>query len=628
MRLQRGFWDLKQNKKIDGQRPGRVDLLRWVGWFSLLQGGLLSLSAFYYYQHFRMPQDSLAWMFALLSPLAHFAMVSALGALLLTALVLFLPQRRVVLAGGVGLYSGLALLLMVDMAVFARYRFHLNGMVWNLLTGGAGAEILGFSRVTLLWGLLAVLGLLLVQVSLGWGMYRRLVVKRGLKKAWLAVLFLVLAGQLLHGWADAVHHVPVTKQVRLLPGFKPLTMKRTMRKMGVAVAETRRGPLMDRRYSDLHYPLQPLSVSVPERPLNLLLIVIDGWRFDALTQEMTPNLKEFSRQSWRFDAHLSSANCTRFGIFGLFYGVYGTYWPAFLAEQRPPLLMEQLKKSGYSMGVFASANLASPEFDRTVFAGVRDRISLRQEGSSPAERDRTITDKMKAFLAEQDGSKPFFGFLFYDSPHGKDYPEEMTRFTPVWETVDYLALNNDFDPQPYYNRYRNAVFYVDSLISEVFATLETQGLTDSTIVAVVGDHGEEFNEYHLNYWGHNGNFGRYQTGTPLLLAMPGESPRVFTHRTSHLDVAPTLLRHMFRCNQPASTYSNGRDLTDISDRPYLFVNAWDRFGIVEQDKITVVYQSGETEALDSRSLQELPDGELDATMATQVAEGMGRFLAR
>lgn len=619
---------MKQNETISGPRPGRARLLRWVGWFSLLQGGLLSLSAFYYYQHFRMPQDPLAWLFALLAPLGHFEVVSAGVALLLVVLVLLVPRRRLVVAGGIGLYSGLALLLMVDMAVFARYRFHLNGMVWNLLTGGEGAEILGFSRLTLLWGLLAVLGLLLVQVALGLGLYRHLSVKRGFRKACLAVLVLVVAGQLLHGWADAVHHVPVTKQVRLLPGFLPLTMKRSLRKMGVAVVETRQGPLMDRRYSDLRYPLQPLSVNVPERPLNLLLIVVDGWRFDALNQAMTPNLQRFSRASWRFDEHFSSANCTRFGIFGLFYGVYGTYWPAFLAEQRPPVLMEQLTKLGYRMGVYASASLASPEFDRTVFAGIRDRISLRQEGSSPAKRDRTITDKMKGFLSEQDGSKPFFGFLFYDSPHGKDYPEEMTQFSPVWETVDYLALDNDFDPQPYYNRYRNAVFYVDALIGEVFDTLKAQGLTESTIVAVVGDHGEEFNEHRLNYWGHNGNFGRYQTGTPLLLAMPGEAPRVFTHRTSHLDVAPTLLRRMLGCSQPTTIYSNGRDLTDASARPYLFVNTWDRFGIVEQDKITVVYQSGETEALDSRSLLELPDGELDGAMAAQVAEGMGRFLAR
>ena len=213
-----------------------------------------------------------------------------------------------------------------------------------------------------------------MQVSLGWGLYRRLVVKRGLKKAWLAVLALVLAGQLLHGWADAVHHVPVTKQVRLLPGFKPLTMKRTMRKMGVAVAETRRGPRMDRRYSDLRYPLQPLSVNIPERPLNLLLIVIDGWRFDAFKSGDDAHFTRFFPVKAGVSMRIfSSANCTRFGIFGLFYGVYGTYWPAFLAEQRPPVLMEQMTKSGYRMGVYGSANLTSP--------GVRSDGFCRGAGS-------------------------------------------------------------------------------------------------------------------------------------------------------------------------------------------------------------------------------------------------------
>lgn len=619
---------MKRNEGMPGQDPGRKRLLRWVGWFALLQAGLLSLSGFFYYQHFRMPGDTLAWVFAFLAPAGHFLLVSAAVALLLVVTVLLLPRPRLALSGGAGLYGALILLLLVDMAVFARYRFHLNGMVWNLLTGGAAAEILGFSARTLLWAVVIGAGVLLLQFALARMVYRRLAGKRVQGRVWIAAVLLMTAGQLVHGWADAVHHVPVTKQVRLLPGFRPLTMKRTLRKMGVKVAQTRRGPVMDRRYSDLRYPLRPVDVQLPERPLNLLLIVIDGWRFDALNTAMTPNLERFAAGSWRFEDHFSSANCTRFGIFGLFYGLYGTYWPAFLAEQRPPVLLESLKRSDYRMGVFASASLTSPEFDRTVFAGIRDRIDLRQPGETPAERDRVITDKMKTFLTQQEGKQPFFGFLFYDAPHGKDYPETMTRFTPVWDTVDYLALDNDFDPLPYYNRYRNAVFYVDSLVGEVLDTLEDRGLTDSTVIAVVGDHGEEFNEHRLNYWGHNGNFGHYQVGTPLLLAFPGEEPRIFRHRTSHLDVAPTLLRRLFGCELPPAEYSNGRYLTDTSARPYLFVNMWDRFGIMERDKISVVYQSGETEVFDSRSLQELPDGELDPDVAVQVAEGMAHFLAR
>ena len=68
-------------------------------------------------------------MFALLAPLGHFEVISAVGSLLLIALVILLPQRRLVLVGGVGLYSGLALLLMVDMAVLRAIDFIL--MAWS-----------------------------------------------------------------------------------------------------------------------------------------------------------------------------------------------------------------------------------------------------------------------------------------------------------------------------------------------------------------------------------------------------------------------------------------------------------------------------------------------------------------
>jgi hypothetical protein len=618
---------MKRREHAAGERPGRGRLLRWLGWFALLQGVLLSLSALKYYRYFRMPDDGLARLFAVLAPTGHFLLGSSVIALLLAALVLAWPRRRLVLTSAVGLYGGLALLLMVDMAVFARYRFHLNGMVWNLLTGGAAREILGISSATLLSAGAAGFGVLALQALLAIGLYRRFSATRGLRWGWLAAIGLILAGQLLHGWADAVHHVPVTKQVRMLPVYRPLTMKRFLRRLGVAVSEHSGTPRMDRRYSDLRYPLQPLACETPQRPLNLLLIVIDAWRFDALNEQLTPNLTRFARQSWRFEHHFSSANCTRFGIFGLFYGLFGTYWPAFLAEQRPPVLMEQLRQADYDMGVYGSARLTSPEFDRTVFAGVRDRIELRQSADTVAGRDRQITDKMKDFLARQRGDRPFFGFLFYDAPHGKDYPEEYERFIPVWDKVDYLALNNDFDPLPYVNRYRNAVFYVDSLIGEVLAVLAKRGLAESTIVAVCGDHGEEFNEFGLNYWGHNSNFGRYQVRTPLLLALPGEAPRVLTHRTSHLDLAPTLLRRMFGCTQNPALFSNGRYLSDDAARPFLFVNMWDRFGIVEQDRITVVYQTGETEMQASDNLREIPGGEPEAAVAFQVTRGMSRFLA-
>lgn len=78
-----------------------------------------------------------------------------------------------------------------------------------------------------------------------------------------------------------------------------------------------------------------------------------------------------------------------------------------------------------------------------------------------------------ALLEQRDRSKPYFGFLFYDSAHAADFPSSMTPpFTPYWERVDHIKLNNDFDPEPYHNRYRNALYYADSLIGKVLEQLQ------------------------------------------------------------------------------------------------------------------------------------------------------------
>src|SRR5690606_25945071 len=160
-------------------------------------------------------------------------------------------------------------------------------------------------------------------------------------------------------------------------------------------------------------------------------------------------------------------------------------------------------------------------------ASVAD-LRLRSEGDTPSERDRDLTEDWLAWLDQQQegGEQPFFGFLFYDSPHGYTYPEDYPeQFTPVWETVNYLQLNAEFDPYPFFNRYLNAVHYTDSLIGQVLDNLEQRGLLETTVVIVTGDHGQEFNDLGQNFWGHNSNFARYQLQVPLVIAAPGVADR-------------------------------------------------------------------------------------------------------
>ena len=356
-------------------------------------------------------------------------------------------------------------------------------------------------------------------------------------------------------------------------------------------------------------------------------MVIDSWRFDALTPDITPNIWHLSKESWRFDNHFSSGNATRFGIFGLFYGLYGTYWHSMLAEEKSPVLMREFERQQYRVEILASAPLINPEFDRTVFADIRNRIELRQTGGGSVANDRVITEKMVDFIASTPQGAPFFGFMFFDSPHVAGHPEETSPFQPELKDVNHLTLNNNTDPVPYVNRYKNAVFYNDLLIGKVLEQLKRSHLLENTIILITGDHGEEFNDLKMNYWGHVGNFARFQTQTPLVIHWPGKSPAIYKHTTSHLDIVPTLMKDMFACKTDPSKFSNGRNLLDKSPRPYVLISSWDTFSTNEPDRITVVQKSGEMDILDA-FYRPLPGAKIRPEISKSAMEGMGRFYAR
>lgn len=65
--------------------------------------------------------------------------------------------------------------------------------------------------------------------------------------------------------------------------------------------------------------------------------------------------------------------------------------------------------------------------------------------------------------------------------------------------------------------------HLDSQFKRVFDYLKQEQLLDSTVVIVLGDHGEEFME--KGGWGHNFKLCRRAGSTPFVLWVPGMSPR-------------------------------------------------------------------------------------------------------
>lgn len=605
----------------------RSQLVRWWGW--LLVGTVVLACAISarYFAAANLDDSAAILLFRAAMLISHFTLLSAILLSPLLLLILLLPRAKLVLPIGAGYGTLILCALLVDTQVFYLYRFHINAGVMNLLFGGAAFETFVFPRDMYLEAGLILLGVLSIVALLSFGAWKYVQRGRARYPAARSIAVLVIACTLafhgVHVWADAIAKKAIVEQTEVLPFRYAATAKRMLRKWGVNV---RTGTTMKASRDEdgnLAYPLQPLECEASAPPRNVIYIVVDSWRFDAIGPEITPNLYAFAPRTVRFANHYSGGNATRIGVFSLFYGIPGTYWHRILAERQRPVFIEELVRRDYEISVFRSAPLYSPEFDRTIFAGLPN-IRMRSNGSRPYEWDRDLTNDFKQFLDTRREDKPFFAFVFYDSPHSFDMPPDYpVPFKPNGKRVNYLDLHGLKDATAFLNRYKNSVHYVDSLIGETLSAIENAGLLENSVVVITGDHGQEFNDVGQDYWGHGSNFTRYQTGVPFMIYAPDLEPRTYEHRTSHFDVAPTLLQETFGCNSPLDHYTVGRSLFEPGGREILLMSEYADFAIVQPDLIAVVREHG-MDILNSQ-YRELDGIDLSPRVVATALEHKRRF---
>jgi membrane-anchored protein YejM (alkaline phosphatase superfamily) len=610
---------------MQSNETARRQLARWWAWLvvaTIAAGVIVSLR---YVSTVGPAGTAIAsWMRALtvggqVATLATFLLLPVLG------LALLLPRPRFILGLGIAASSLFLLFLLADSEVFRLYRFHLNAGVFELLTGGAGSQIFVFPWIMYAQMAGVAAAAIAWQGGIAIWIWRRIArVRRPWwrgRAAAAAVGCLIVGYQVTHVWADAVGFTPVTRDASLLPFAYPIRARSVMRDLGFEVRRDRWR--LDPASSGLTYPLTPVQCRPVEPARDIIFMVIDSWRFDALDPAVTPNLSRFAQGVARFAQHFSGGNATRAGIFSLFYGIPATYWHDMLQQRRGPVLISELLGRGYQIGVFQSAALQSPEFHQTVFARI-EHPRMESEGDSPAARDRDLANDFEAFLAGRDPSRPFFAFLFFDAPHAYDFPADFPlAFQPSLADVNYLSLGPDSDPTPFHNRYLNSVRYVDTLAGEVLDRLRDDGLLDSSVVLVTGDHGQEFNDNHLGFWGHNSNFTRFQTEVPLLLSAPDVPAGEHLYRTSHFDVAPTVMSRYLGCTTPMDQYSVGHDLFTPGGREALVLSSYQDFAVLAPQQIISVRKSG-LDLLDT-SGRPAAAQDLDSTAVAAAIEQNSRF---
>ncbi|MCK9159887.1 MAG: DUF3413 domain-containing protein [Bacteroidaceae bacterium] len=533
------------------------------------------------------------WIFFIGACLAHAALFT-----LIPYLILFMPVALSVRNKSWAFRAmcvGMILLetfCLINGEVFSLYHFHINGIVLNMVFGTGSAQIFDFNIVLYL----KVCGMILVIAAINLGLLwlsGKCAARKRRHKLYVPYIILLAALTLFtnafHTYSFAIGKRSVVKSATFLPFYFPLTANHLMVKLGIVTnKQLNQVNFYHGGATDVNYPKHPIQVLSDKNkpPLNIIILAIDSWNKRTLTPECMPNTYAFAQQCENYTNHLSSSNGTRGGLFGLFYGISSYYWKDFDLASIHPVLIHELLKQGYYVQAYPSATLLNPPFTKNIFREVPN-LNVAGNGNNAYERDCDITNRFLSDLQKYDGKRPFFSFIFYDMAHAIAVPKDkLYHFQPSWTFADYTKLNNDMDTTPYFNLYRNCTAEVDSLAGKIYQSLEAKGLLKNTVVIITGDHAQEFNENHKNYWGHGSNYTTAQISTPFLYYYPDCKHQIITHRTTHYDVSATLLHDVLGVTNPISDYSMGLLLHNPSPRNWHIVGSKLDFAfIIDQNRI-------------------------------------------
>ncbi|MEO6118896.1 MAG: sulfatase-like hydrolase/transferase [Methylotenera sp.] len=521
-----------------------------------------------------------------------------LPSILLTKLASFINQKfelnkpLIVLITAILTGAVIALLLYANAKIFSLYGMFFNGFILNLLLTPGGVESLGGSNASQVGFGAIALSFIAAQAALMW-LAHFLNAKKTTQGLLLKIPYriitpvAIIATVMIHmGFAlDSYKSNQLTMVAESIPFYQTVSARGFFKNLGFTINRDTKLKVKGK----LNYPLNPIKFNKPAKPYNIIWLTSESLRADMLNEKVMPNTWQFAGNAARYTRNYSGGNGTRMGVFSMFMGMPGNYWFPFMQARRGAAIIDVLQQQHYQTSFYTSALFSYPEFDQTIFAQVpANQLHTIQKGHTGWENDRDNVSNLLSFIDNRDTAKPFFTFMFFESPHARYYfPENSVIARPYRDDLNYATLSKEQlrnDITPIKNRYINSVHHLDMQFGRIFDYLKQHQLLDNTVVIVNGDHGEEFMEH--GFWGHNSTFVDQQVRTPLVIYTPKMKPLVSNQLTSHMDVVPTLMP-LLGVTNPSADYATGVNLLAGEKRNHTYIADWDRIVYVDDDvKIT------------------------------------------
>jgi arylsulfatase A-like enzyme/tetratricopeptide (TPR) repeat protein len=251
---------------------------------------------------------------------------------------------------------------------------------------------------------------------------------------------------------------------------------------------------------------------------NVLLITLDTFRADRL--DRCPNLRQLARESVLFDEANAAVPLTLpshatilSGLLPPHHGLRNNGTGSFPIDR--PTLGSIFSAAGYRTGAFVSAFVLDHRFGlNRGFDTYDDAIARDPNSSTPFDAERRgsdTVDRATAWLA-RDKQRPFFAWVHLYDAHAPYAP-----------------------PDPYPRTYDGEIAYVDAQVGRLLAVIDRS----STLVVVVGDHGESLGEH--GELTHGLLLYQPTLHVPMMIGGPGASSGVLHEPVSSADLAPTIV---------------------------------------------------------------------------------------
>jgi membrane-anchored protein YejM (alkaline phosphatase superfamily) len=317
------------------------------------------------------------------------------------------------------------------------------------------------------------------------------------------------------------------------------------------------------------------EITADKNDVNIVFLVFESLRYDMNVPEIMPNLNYYkSKDKWiSSKQHFSNSNCTGNGIFGTLSGQTPFYWYPSYKKELQPSPLSIFDKLGYEIDVYTTTALGYSDMDKHIFTNAIDNVYKftgyggglghpMVKRSDLFKWDQIMVDEFLEKFTNKTSNAPNLSYLWFYSTHYNYYfPEEFGKFKPYIDRhyqIYEKGLREESDLV--FNRYKNSAYFVDSQIRKIVDRIETNGQMENTIIIILGDHGEEFNEF--GRFAHSYSLKNVQTSTPFIMYMP-EVNNINYNITSHADIMPTIMDYI-DISIPYQEIVSGKSLLDYN----------------------------------------------------------------